>query len=242
MKSKETTFVLGLLLVAALLVVTGSLPWNERAQATSAGERTISTYGEAVVAVSPDKATINFGVESEGKTAQEAVQANATQMEKVVTSLKSQGIAANSIQTSGYNLNPDYDYSKDTRRLRGYRVSNTVQVETTDLAGLGKLIDTTVTAGANIVHGVAFGVKDTAQLESEALEAAVKQARAKAEPLAKAAGTTINGVISIEEISNSGFQPLMMDVGMKRMAAETNTLIEPGQVNLMTQVRVVFSH
>ena len=40
-----------------------------------------------------------------------AMQANATEMDKVVAAIRAAGIAERDIQTSGVNLNPDYRYN-----------------------------------------------------------------------------------------------------------------------------------
>ena len=65
-------------------------------QAVSAQEpagRMISVTGQAEIYVKPDVATISFGVETNGATAQEAQQLNAAAMNKVIAALQGQGIA-----------------------------------------------------------------------------------------------------------------------------------------------------
>ncbi len=85
----------------------------------------LSAYGETRVA--PDMATINLGVNTEAPTASAAMAANATQMNKIFAALRRAGIADKDIQTSGLNLNAQYDYVENNPpRLRGYQATNQV--------------------------------------------------------------------------------------------------------------------
>ncbi len=78
----------------------------------------LSAYGETRIA--PDLATINLGVNTEAPTAAAALQANATQMTKVIAALRKAGIADKDIQTSGLNLSAQYDYVQNQPpKLRG---------------------------------------------------------------------------------------------------------------------------
>jgi len=87
----------------------------------------LSAYGETKVA--PDMATITLGVMTEGKTAAEAMQANATRMSAVMASLRKAGIADKDIQTSNLNLSPQYKYQENQPPLLvGYQASNNVTI------------------------------------------------------------------------------------------------------------------
>lgn len=233
----KISFVLVLLLAVVVAV-------PAHAQTQEAG-KTITTYGEAQLTAAPDQATVVFGVDTEAATAQEALRANGERMNQVLAALKKQGLPDGAIRTSGFSLYPSYDYvregDRDVYRLVGYRVSNTVQVVTTDLDKLGQLIDSTVAAGANVVSGITFGIKDTEKLEREALALAVKHARNKAEVLAGAAGGRITGIVTIEESGSAGFEPLRLERTAADLAA-AGTPIEPGQIQLTIRVLLTFSY
>jgi uncharacterized protein YggE len=231
------------LFLAFFLVVSGGI--SSPAHATT-NAKTLTTHGEAEITVAPDTAFLTFGVESEAATAAASLEANAVAMEKVIASIKNQGIPEKEIQTSGFSLYPNYEYvrknNRDVRELTGYRVHNNVSIKTKQLKDLGKLIDTTVNAGANIVQNISFGIENTIALEEEALKAAVKHARSKADTLAEAAGSRVLEVLAVEEGGGYGFQPYSPDMGVmdgvsRKMAL---TPIEPGQLNLTTSVKVTF--
>ena len=82
----------------------------------------LSATGE--VKVAPDMATITFGVVTEAATAQEAMAQNAARMTQVAAALRRAGIAERDIQTSGLNLQAQYDYvQNEPPRLRGYQAT-----------------------------------------------------------------------------------------------------------------------
>ena len=71
----------------------------------------LSAYGETKIA--PDMATITLGVMTEAPTAAAAMQANASQMSRVIAALKRAGLADRDIQTSQLNLSPQYRYEEN---------------------------------------------------------------------------------------------------------------------------------
>ena len=173
----------------------------------------LSAYGETRIA--PDMASISLGVMNEGKTAAEALAANATRMTAVIASLKKAGIAEKDIQTSGLNLNPQYRYVENQPpQLIGYQVTNQVTVTVRDLKKLGAAVDATVAAGANQVNGIGFGLADPTAAENAAREAAVKALGAKAELYARATGYRISRLVTLSEGGGYSAPPPMPMLAM----------------------------
>src|ERR1700761_5359886 len=71
---------------------------------------TLNVQADGEVKVAPDQASITFGVQTSGKTAALAMQANRDRMATTVAALKAAGIAPKDIQTSALNLNGQYAY------------------------------------------------------------------------------------------------------------------------------------
>ena len=115
-------------------------------------EKVISVTGTATSSVEPDLLVIQFGVEIQEDTAREALESNSLLMNGVVDSIKSIGISEDEISTSRFNIHPVYGrYNEQTGEspLIGYRVTNTISVETTNLNAAADIIDNGVAAGAN---------------------------------------------------------------------------------------------
>ncbi len=164
--------------------------------ATVGDRRTISVSGQGQIAVAPDMATVTFGVESGGTDLVATQGDNATRTQATIDKLKGLGIDAKDLQTTGYNVQPQYD--KD-QKLTGYRITNTVRATVRDLAKLGATIDAAVGAGANRVYGIGFDVANKADALKGARGAAVADARQKAELYAQLTNTTLGGVLTLSE-------------------------------------------
>ena len=197
----------------------------------------LSAYGETKVA--PDMATITLGVMTEGKTAAEAMQANATRMNAVLASLRKAGIPDKDIQTSNLNLNPQYRYQENQPPLLvGYQASNNVTITVNDLKRLGPAVDASVASGANQVHGVGFGLQDPPTAENAAREAAVKALAAKADLYARATGHKVSRLVSLSEGGGYAPQPPMPMVAYaaKREAMDAGTSIAGGELKVRIDI------
>lgn len=240
-------FALPLLLAASLVPaaayaqqVSGPAP----AMAPGSTLLTVSAEGRATRA--PDLAVFSAGVASTGKTAGEALSANAADMTRVISALKRAGIADRDIQTSNINLNPVY---AEPRRLpdgraddsppliTGYQANNTVTVRQRNLAEFGKVIDTLVTAGANQVNGPSFQVDNSDAATDEARIDAVRKARTRAELYARAAGLKLGRILTINE-SEAGSPPMPMY--RSAMKSADSTPVAAGEVALNVTVTVQY--
>ena len=136
-------------------------PAPASAQTPSAAEPSVVvTTGEGVIKRAPDRAWVTIAAESRAKTPQEAQRLNTDAMTAVVEKIKGVGLPADAIQTSGYNLQPEFDYANNKQTLRGYVARNQVQVRVDVLPKTGEVIDVAVAAGATNVSGVRFDLKD----------------------------------------------------------------------------------
>lgn len=80
-----------------------------------------------------------------------------------------------------------------------YHARNTLRIQVRDAAHVGEIVDMLTKAGATVASSFSFRVADEAQARRAALEAAGRDARAKAEALASASGTQVGAATSITE-------------------------------------------
>ncbi len=193
------------LCAALLLVAATAMPI---AAEESRMQRTISLTGHGEVRTTPDIASLSMGVFTNATTATAALEANNVAMRKVLDALKTAGIATKDIQTSNLMVNPRYEPRPDESgqtQAAGFDASNNVSVIIRDLNAIGKILDKVVSAGANQVNGISFGVEDDVPKLDEARKLAVKEARRKAELYAAAAGVSLGNVITLSE--GGSYQP-----------------------------------
>ena len=199
------------------------------------------------VEAAPDVATVGTGVQTRAPTAQAAMQQNAAQTEKLIAALAKAGIARKDIQTSGINLNAQYDYSNNngqspTPRFIGYEASNQLTVKLRDIRRVGASLDAMVAAGATNLNGPSFSIDDPSPLLVQARGAALKSAKAQADFYAQAAGYRSARLVSINDSSN-GAMPPPPAPPMMRMRAEAvpQTPVEPGQVSASVTLTVQYA-
>jgi uncharacterized protein YggE len=197
----------------------------------------LSAYGETRVA--PDQATITLGVTTQAATAAEAMEQNRTRMAATVAALKAQRIEDRDIQTSGLNLNAQYAYEQNQPpRLTGYQASNEVTITVRDLARLGGTVDAVVRAGANQIHGIAFGLQNPRAAEDQARRAAVQALSAKAALYAEATGLRIARLVNLSE--GGGYAPPpprpLFRMAAAAPAADVETSVSPGELRVRVDV------
>src|SRR5919112_834762 len=160
------------LTIALLLLSAGASFAQPAPQSTTSSPPVVVTSGEGVVKRAPDRAWVTIAAESRARTAQDAQKANTEAMNAVLEKIKAAGIPADAIQTTGYNLQPEFDYAGGRQNLRGYLARNEVQVRVDTLAKTGDVIGAAVGSGATNVSGVRFDLKDRDAAERQALRLA----------------------------------------------------------------------
>lgn len=213
-------------------------------------ETTLTINAEAKINVAPDIAYISAGVTEERATASEAMSAQAAAMNGVFSALEKAGIAAKDMQTSGLSLYPRYDYLEVTQRdgsvrgeqkLAGYVASNNITARVRKLDTLGATIDSLVKAGGNTFSGVTFALDNDKDLKNQARTQAMKEALAKAELYANAAGLKVARIVTISEGYEYSPQPVMMArAEMAMMDASAPTPVAAGEVGVTASVSVLF--
>ncbi len=182
----------------------------------------------------PDRATIGAGVTTQATTAVEAMRLNADRMAGVIRTLRARGVPERNIQTSGIQLNPQYDHTPTQRgepaRFTGYQVTNQVTVISEDIANLGRLLDALVEAGGNNLNGPNFYV-DKPEEGLESLRAsAMRKAEARAAEYVRLVGARGARLVSVTE-GGGGFspQPIAYARAMN-VSAAADTEVSPGEV------------
>ncbi len=164
-------------------------------------------------------------------------------MTAVLGKLKALGLAADAIRTSGYDLQPEFDYANGKQTLRGYVARNAIEVRLDDIGRTGEVLDAAVGSGATSVGGVRFDLKDRAAAEREALKQAVADARGRAEAAASGAGMKVDRVLRIEEQRTSPPEPrpIMMMRQSAALQADAAPPMAPGELEIKAIVTMTSS-
>jgi uncharacterized protein YggE len=227
--------------LSALAAVSPALALEAR-MTDGANDRWVEVSGEGSVSAAPDFARATLGVTTTGKTAGDAMEANAKAANALVSLIKAEGVGAADIQTSEVSISPIFSQPSpgqtNAPAITGYGVSNNVTVMVRDIPRLGALLDKAVASGANSIYGVSFGHNDASALLDKARPLAVADARRKAEIYASAGGARIGRLLALTEEA----QP-QRPVAFSRAyatAAAAPTPIEAGEDKLTVTVTARF--
>lgn len=201
---------------------------------------TVTGTGEA--SAPPDMATLALGIDVTAPSIAEARERAAQAANRLIASVKANGVADRDIQTRAISVEPRYDYSRPGAPvITGYAVQNILTVRVRDLDRLSKVIDGALAAAGDAARlsGLQFGFSKQDDLLKAAREAAIADARRRAETFAAAAGVRVGGVVAITETAASGPIPLGLPAG--RSTADTPTPIETGESTVTVTVSVRFA-
>ncbi len=203
----------------------------------------ISVNTSANTEVAPDVAEISIAVVTyDAKSMQKATLSNKEISENVINALKTMINTNNGdyIKTSDFHASPIYSYSGSKRTLDKYQVSNSVIVHTKSIDKVGEIIDKSISLGATNVNNLSFSVSNYERQCNELLALAVDKAQKRVLAASKAAGTTVDGVRSMDIncSANNSYQPRMLMANKMMASGEADsvsavsTTIESGVIKI----------
>ena len=228
------SFVCAAAFALALVLPTGTVSAEEMTP-------TLSMNGVGVARIAPDTAEVTLGVTTEAKDAAKAHADNAAQATRVQNALKSLGVAERDIQTTRYDFSPIYDVKDNGRSVTtGYTVTNAIVVKVRKLDNVGKVIDTALANGANRVDSLEFSASDPSAAKNAALADAARDARSKADAVARALGVHVVRVLTIHADAQSYTPRNFMPMMMAKEAYDAGTPISAGELSVEASVNVTY--
>jgi uncharacterized protein len=215
--------------------------------------KTISVVGEGEVYAAADIATFSFAVSEDADTVSDAQSQVTSKMDAILASLNDLGVEEKDIKTSNYNIYPKYTYEgiacsqgycpPGKQVPDGYTVSHDVTVKVRQTTDAGKILAAVGEKGATNVSGLSFTTDDPSALQEEARLEAIRDAKEKAEVLAKNLGVRLGKVITFYD--NTGAYPQPMYLSSKEMAVDgrggaTAPTLPVGENRTLSNVTVVY--
>jgi len=203
-------------------------------------ERTITVQGMGKVTAKPDIAVTTMGMVSNAKTVAEAQEKNTVIMNKLIEKLKALQIDAKDIQTTNYNIYPQYDYLQDKGQvLRGYEVSQSVTVKIRDLTKANAVLGLAGEVGANNVSGLSFTIDDDEVYKAEARKLALDKIAEKAQTLTGLLGVKVVGVVSYNEYESGDTAYSMKAYDGMGIGGGASPSIETGSNDVVINASVI---
>ena len=207
--------------------------------AAATGSARITVTGTGTVTGTPNQLVLAMGVQVHGPSVGSALASADDAVSRVTAALRTRGVAAADIQTSGLSIWPNYP--DNSQVPSGYSVSESLTATLHSLSAAGTQIDAAVHAGGNAttVSGISFNLTDDSSLLAAARAQAVTDAEAKAAQYAKALGQPLGPVVSISDQSTA--QPVPQFAMASSAAPGKSVPISPGTQQLSVSITAVFT-
>lgn len=233
MDRKLTAVAMATVVLASAFGLTGVGAAGADAAANhTAGDATVSVSATGSASAEPDRAVVALSTSATAATASEATDRLAANVTALRDALDDENLSVESVRTTSFTV-----YSRENEDgATVYVARQSFDVTTTDPALAGDVVDAAVDAGPTEVGNVRFALSEERQrdVRTEAIDAAVTDARVQAEALADSADLTLGEVRSIS--TGGGF------AGPVRLAEGTDIDVGPVTVTASVQVTYNASH
>ncbi len=219
------TLFFALLLLPVTLFAQGGLP----------NEPYIYVEGKAEIKKPADLVTLRFELvtrNAELPKANQEVQAKAS---KILAMLDERKIAQDDVVASDLRSEPQFQQEPgrpdDQGKVIGYVVRRPFLVKVRDFGIFPQLVDDLIALGGVEFSGIEPGLAKEEEVEDEAREAALTDARTRAEKALKPAGMKIRSVFAISPVNFPEISPRIFGSSMMASASsyEARTAVNPKQ-------------
>lgn len=227
---------------ALMAVIIGMLAiWRPWASADSG--RSVSVSGQATVEAEPDEFVFNPTFELEGEDQAKLTKNVTDTVEETIAALKALGVEDKDIKLNAYG-GENYYYIYPAQREGEYRVTATLTVSSDSRDEAQTIQDylATTSASGQLTPVVQFSEAKQKELESQAREQAIADARAKAEQSASLLDAKLGKVLEVSESSGFDIYPLDSTTELRTDGNEASGLpVQPGQNEFTYSVEVKFA-
>ena len=196
----------------------------------------ITVTGEARTKIKNQIASFTAGININKANKDEAVKEVNDKMAKLIEEVKAFGIKGEDIKTQGVSINESERY--ETKQKEWY-VGNTIEIVLRDVDKAGELTDLLSKSGANNVYGPNLMLDESNEAEKALYDEAMRDAKEKAEAIAKTAGRKLGKVISVMDGGSitDNIRPWLLSA-KEGMGGGAN--IETGSSTVSKSMTVVF--
>lgn len=227
--------------VLASTLISASIFAAPALQAREADFPHLQTVGVSQLIVEADMAELNVEVSIKDKTAKGAKTLSDNAVAKFIGRLKAAGIARTDIQSANLNIQPQYLYQKNKpAELTGYNASRQVTVKVKELSRLNNILDSALEEGINRINNIALKTSKESEYVAKARQAAIVDAKDKAQSIAEGFGEKLDGVWEINYTGQNPVQPVMLRMNAASPSFDAAESYQQGQVTINDRIEVVF--
>lgn len=195
----------------------------------------ITVTGEAKSREKNQIASFNAGVSVSKKEKNEAVSEANEKINKLIADLKEFGISEGDIKTEGISI---YESEKYETREKLWYANNNIEIILRDLDKANDLTNLLAKSGATNVYGPNLRMDDTGEAEKALYDSAMKDAKEKAELIAKSSGRKLGKVLSVTEGVGASYDMPWLSSAREGMGGGSD--VQPGMTTVSKSLTVVF--
>ena len=235
--SLDPRVIIGLLL---LVIVAMLLMWRPWDTSNDTSDRTVDVVGQTKIKAEPDEFVFYPAYDFSNNDREVALKEATEKSDDITAKLKELGVADSKIKTDTSSFEKGYFPTDATNTVYTLRLTVTVAGKEAAQKIQDYLVTTTPT-GSVSPQGT-FSEAKKKELENEAREAATKDARGKADQMAKNLGFKVGNVKAVSDSGGFGdVFPVMSRMEATDSSAMTRQLaVQPGENELSYSVTVTY--
>ncbi len=199
----------------------------------------IHVAGSGEVRAVPNMARLSLEVRREGEDAA----GMKAQLDEVTTAVlelaREMGIKKRDVTAAAISIRPRYQPSDKGAQADGLIASRSIQLVLWDLDDIGALINGALKRGVNGIANIQLDLSNRSELERQALDLAIDDAKDEARRVARRFGVGLGEVIDVS-VDAHQVRPLMMEA-MTARAADSGSDFSPGEISVQRSVRSTFA-
>lgn len=237
---------IALIIVAGIILLTLILIFT-LTSVFSSSKDSLQVNGQSIIQVTPDLLTLNYNVETQGKTSKEAEDLNSDIVNELIYQVVQLGFDKADLKTQDFNIYPEYDWQSGEQKLIGYKATHSLKIELAidETNKAGELIDAGTNAGAGISY-INFELSPELEQEykAKAIKLAAQDAKIKVQAIAEGFDKKVGRLVSVS-LSEFNYYPWRMYDAMESggsvtMAKEAVSNIQPSEKEVTASVSAVY--
>jgi len=192
------------------------------------------------VKVAPDALDLPISISATAASNQAATSQAAAAAAKVRGAIARYSIASADISTTSLVTSAVYNYANNVSTLTGYQATQSLDITIRNTSIAGSLIDSVISSGGNdvAINGATPELLNTDAATAKAEQAAIAQAKTKAQNYANSLNVKLGKVISVSESSNA---PAPFPVMALKADAAASTSINFGTQTISVSIEARWS-
>ena len=224
------------LLVATLL--TTAVAATTVAATALAQTNGIHVSGQGSLEVEPDMGYVSMHVRREGSDPAELRREIDKVVRAILKLVRNLKIAESDVTTAALSINPRYRRRDSETVVDGVIATQTILITLRNLDLFGRLLNRSLEEGVNNVDPIRLDTSRRVELENQALEVAMKDAREEAARVALGLDLRLGQALNVQVVSHSPRPQMAL---MEMRSAGNSDTFNPGLIRVERNVQVTFA-